>query len=364
MAAAGMTRSRSSSRYTSVDSRSSPSAAPSPSPSSSSGKNFSSLGLPIGGSSSSSTALSRTRSGDVTAKNGGNLGSMMRKLMEKRSHPAKLVVPRDRIAEDLKKTAAATGSAGKGSNLAVLHRKLFQRGRSADGTPAKALTEATPNTRTLGMVLRSERELLNQNKEYEAEILDLRSLLEDKEREVEKLKDLCLKQREEIKALKDALLFPDDINAQLQMMLEKQGSELKQAKHVIPTLQRQVTSLTGQLQCLAEDLAEVKSDKYAVRGHFDGHAVSPRTPIYDHEPANSLEFSSGEEMVSGFPDDMFLKDLNPCLTPYAKTKSKEFDEMIGYNSSQGDYSLGSSMMSRTDMCFGSLEAKLSMSSLH
>lgn len=74
---------------------------------------------------------------------------------------------------------------------------------------------------------------------------------------MEKLKDLCLKQRDEIKALKDAILFPDVVNSQLQELLEKQNSELKQAKGVIPTLQKQVTSLTGQLSCLAEDLAEV-----------------------------------------------------------------------------------------------------------
>lgn len=74
---------------------------------------------------------------------------------------------------------------------------------------------------------------------------------------MEKLKDLCLKQREEIKSLKNAILFPDVINSQLQDILEKQGSELKQAKQLIPTLQRQVTSLTGQLQCIADDLAEV-----------------------------------------------------------------------------------------------------------
>lgn len=75
---------------------------------------------------------------------------------------------------------------------------------------------------------------------------------------MEKLKNLCLKQREEIKALKDAVLFPDVMNSQLQELLEKQGSELKQAKQVIPSLQRQVTSLTGQIQCLAEGLAEVR----------------------------------------------------------------------------------------------------------
>lgn len=49
------------------------------------------------------------------------------------------------------------------------------------------------------------------------------------------------------------------MNSQVQDLLEKQGSELKQAKQLIPNLQRQVTSLTGQLQCLAEDLAEVTS---------------------------------------------------------------------------------------------------------
>ena len=75
--------------------------------------------------------------------------------------------------------------------------------------------------------------------------------------QVEKLKDLCLKQREEIKSLKSAILFPDVMNSQLQELLEKQGSELKQAKQVIPALQQQVSSLPGQLQSLAEDLAEV-----------------------------------------------------------------------------------------------------------
>ena len=33
------------------------------------------------------------------------------------------------------------------------------------------------------------------------------------------------------------------------------------------------------------------------------------------------EFSSGDHTAPGSPDDMFLKDLNPCLTPYYKTKS-------------------------------------------
>lgn len=68
------------------------------------------------------------------------------------------------------------------------------------------------------------------------------------------MKDLCLEQREEIKALKSVILFPDVTNSQSQ---QQDDSELKEAKEIIPTLQKQVTSLTGQLQSLAHDLAEV-----------------------------------------------------------------------------------------------------------
>lgn len=78
------------------------------------------------------------------------------------------------------------------------------------------------------------------------------------------MKDLCLKQREETKSLKNAILFPDAMNSQMQELLATQGLELKQAKQLIPSLQRQVTSLTGQLQCLAEDLAEVKFRFYMI----------------------------------------------------------------------------------------------------
>ncbi|CAN4126985.1 unnamed protein product [Withania somnifera] len=118
--------------------------------------------------------------------------------------------------------------------------------------------------------------------------------------QVEKLKDLCLKQREETKSLKNFILFPDVMNSQVQ-------------------------GLTVKLQCLAEDLAEIKADKYA-RGSYDS-VGSP--PVYDQEEeANySLEFSSEDHTIPGSPDDMFVKDVNPCLTPYyAKTKSKEFDD--------------------------------------
>ncbi|XP_016440825.1 uncharacterized protein LOC107766545 [Nicotiana tabacum] len=261
-----------------------------------------------------------------------NFSSMVKKFVEHKSTSSKLikqkkgdlklVIPADFIAEDLKKTVK------RGSGLSALHKKLF-KGTSSSATGVKkeekkALTEVKGNTRTLGMVLRSERELLSMNKEQEDQILELKLMLEEKNREVEKLKDLCLKQRGEIKSLKSAVLFPDVMNSQLQDLLEKQGSELIQAKQLIPSLQRQVTSLTGQLQCLAEDLAEVKADKYAIRGSYD--SLGSRPGYDQEEAANSLEFSSEDQTIPGSPDDMFLKDVNPCLTPYyAKTKSKEFE---------------------------------------
>lgn len=104
--------------------------------------------------------------------------------MEKRPNPkpgsagrAALVVPSDPIAEDLKKGA-------KGSHFSALSRKLFQKGGTAERTTAKALMETKTNARTLAMVLRSERELLTQNKEYEAEISELRLLIEEKNKKV------------------------------------------------------------------------------------------------------------------------------------------------------------------------------------
>ncbi|CAN4114629.1 unnamed protein product [Withania somnifera] len=278
-----------------------------------------------------STALIKIKKGSngvTQTTHQSNFSSMVKKFVEHKSTSSKkgdlkLVIPVDFIAEDLKKTAK------RGSGLSALHKKLFKGSSAAsggvkkeEGSAKKALTEVKGNTRTLGMVLRSERELLSMNKEQEDQIVELKLMLEAKNREVEKLKDLCLNQREEIKSLKNSILFPDVMNSQVQDLLDKQGSELKQAKQLIPNLQRQVTSLTGKLQCLAEDLAEVKADKYAIRGSYDSFG-SP--PGYDQEDAaNSLEFSSEDHTIPGSPDDMFLKDVNPCLTPYyAKTKSKE-----------------------------------------
>ncbi|KAL3820828.1 hypothetical protein ACJIZ3_006733 [Penstemon smallii] len=271
-----------------------------------------------------------------------NFSSMVKKLVDNKKaknlnrEVPKLVVAADFLAQDLKKPLKK-GTGG----LSGLHKKLFNKGSSSSGakrgdeSSKKALTEVKGNTRTLAMVLRSERELLSSNKEQEEQIVELKIVLEEKNREVEKLKDLCLKQREEIKCLKSAILFPDVMNSQLQDLLEKQNSELKQAKQLIPSLQRQVSSLTGQLQYLADDLAEVKAEKYSGRRFSDNHFSSPRTPSYEQEDAaDSLvvfsqfdqDFSSGDYATPESPDEMFVKDLNPCLTPYyVKTKSKEFD---------------------------------------
>ncbi|KAG6383398.1 hypothetical protein SASPL_156848 [Salvia splendens] len=241
------------------------------------------------------------------------------------------VIANDLLAEDLKKGGK------KSAGLGGLHKKLFKGGlvKRGDEGSKEALTEVRSNTRTLAMVLRSERELLSLNKEQEELIAELKFLLEEK--------------NTEIKSLKSAVLFPDSVNSQVHDFLEKQGVELKQAKQLIPNLQRQVTSLTGKLQSLAQDLAEaivanhtdqlwinlvslwsqVKADKYSGRGFCDDDFNSPRTPSYDQEDASNFpydqEYSSRDYTTRGSPDDMFLNNLNPCLTPYSKTKSKEFD---------------------------------------
>lgn len=279
-----------------------------------------------------SNGASRTNTTDAIVKannvrNDQNFASMVKKFMEKRSisktktktttdRQLPLIVPADFIAEDLKR------SARKASNLTTLPKKLFGKIGGSTEKNTKALTEVKTNTRTLAMVLRSERELLSLNKDHQAHVAQLEALLEDRNQEVEKLKDLCLKQREEIKALKSAILFPDEMNSQLQVLLDQQGSELKQARQVIPTLQRQISSLTGQLQSLTEDLAEVKAVKYT-----DGKFNSPMTPVFNQEEAaNSLDFSSDDDPATpDSPDDMLLKDMNPCLTPcYSKMKSKDY----------------------------------------
>lgn len=122
-----------------------------------------------------------------------NFTTLVKKFMEKRSHSSSsktkvdsnrvgLVIPCDVIAEDLKKTAR------KGSNFGTLHRKLFGKGAPSSSEKekkeVKALTEVKGNTRTLAMVLRSERELLSLTKEQETEISELKLMVEEKNTEV------------------------------------------------------------------------------------------------------------------------------------------------------------------------------------
>lgn len=266
----------------------------------------------------------------------GNLGSVLRRLisMDKKpsANPKNLPVP---------PAAIAAKNSGSGGKLPGLSRKLlFQKGASEG--KKKALTEVKNggNTRTLAMVLRSERELLTQSKEREDEIAALRLQLEQKDREVERLKDLCLRQREEIRALKNAVLFPDT----------------QPDRH----LRDEISTLTGQIQCLAEELAQVKAEKHTARSCFDdGYCSSPRTPVLNEETAYSLECSIGEAETPnyGSPDEMFVKDLNPCLTPcISKSKSEEYEESIS--------SHRSSSKARPDLSCSSRGRPMSKSSDH
>ncbi|KAF3784849.1 hypothetical protein EJ110_NYTH29422 [Nymphaea thermarum] len=270
----------------------------------------------------------------VKSKNEQNFTSLVKRFIERKAKPSKaatppkLVIPADIIASDLKKTAA------KASRVSNLHRKFFEKASDHRSQTKKALPEGKENTRTLAMVLKSERDLMSRNKEYEMEIEELKGMLVEKNDEVVKLKDVCLRQREEIRALKSSILLPDISTLQLEKLLEKQGLELRHAREVIPNLQEQVSSLTGQIRSLAEGLAEVKAEKYGSKDDFDGFSSWPATPGCNEEAANSLEFSSGpsgEPASPGSPSDRILRDMNPCLTPYyAKSKCKDYDEIIGY----------------------------------
>lgn len=182
-----------SSRYPSFDSRSSTSSHPSDISSSCDLKTPTAARrrppsdqIPTSGN--SSRAIARTKSADLVRgrTDQNNFSSMVKKFMEKRSKPkadrTALIVPVDFIAEDLKRTGS------KGSNLSSLPKKLFQKATGSSGKKeTKALTEVKANTRTLAMVLRSERELLSQNKEHETLIGELQLMLEEKNREVQDL---------------------------------------------------------------------------------------------------------------------------------------------------------------------------------
>ncbi|KAM7280809.1 hypothetical protein ACFE04_007943 [Oxalis oulophora] len=195
---------------------------------------------------------------------------MMKKFIERKPKQGTLFIPSDVIAKDLKKITLDK----KGTNFTSgLQKKLFggklidekkKKKKKKKMKEVKALTAVKENTRTLAMVLRSEREILSGNKELQLEIEKLNSLLEDKRRVVSL-----------------------------------------------------VSSLTGQLQCLAEGLAEVKAEKYSssASARLQRHNTSPKTPYNQKVSTNSL-FSSSGFTTPASPDDVFLEDLNPCLTPY------------------------------------------------
>lgn len=180
-----------SSRYSSYDSRSSTSSHFSD-PSSSYELNLNSKShLPK--SSSSSRALVRAKSSHVapttaTKVDPTNLTTMVKRFMENKKQPkaGKLIIPSDVIAQDLKKDAKRV------AGFSALQKKLFGKGGASSSSSekkenkVKALTEVkgNTNTRTLAMVLRSERELLSTNKEQEEEISRLNLMLENNNREV------------------------------------------------------------------------------------------------------------------------------------------------------------------------------------
>ena len=183
------------SRYSSYDTRSSTSSHFSD-PSSSTEQLNKQLKLNSSSSSSSSKALvvKSSKPSDLSSHtksrpSNPNLATMVKKFMEKKpssssSKAVKMVIPSDVIAEDLKKTAR------KGTSFKGLHKKLFGAGNETTvfdtkkKKEVKALTEVKENTRTLAMVLRSERELLGMNKEQEMEISQLKFMLEEKSTEV------------------------------------------------------------------------------------------------------------------------------------------------------------------------------------
>ncbi|KAL5698197.1 hypothetical protein ACHQM5_029267 [Ranunculus cassubicifolius] len=120
--------------------------------------------------SNSSKPLIKTKSSDLaTGSKHQNLSSMVKKFIENKSNPkpTSLFIPEpDLIIAQKKKTFPS------------FHRKLFQK----ENKPPLALTEVKSNT--------SERELLNQNRDFQSQITELNLLLDDKNTEVEKLKDL------------------------------------------------------------------------------------------------------------------------------------------------------------------------------
>ena len=96
---------------------------------------------------------------------------MEKKPSSSSSKAVKMVIPLDVIAEELKKTAR------KGTSFEGLHKKLFGTGNETTVCDSKKKEEVKENTRTLAIVLRSERELPGMNKEQEMEISQLKFMV-------------------------------------------------------------------------------------------------------------------------------------------------------------------------------------------
>lgn len=130
----------------------------------------------------SSRALVKTKPSH-TAKVDPTFTTMVKKFMDRKPKSSsatatRLIIPSDLLVQDLKKDAKRV------VGFSTLQKKLFGKGGSEKKEKVKALTEVKNNTRTLAMVLRSERELLSINKEHDEQISHLNQMLEDKNKEV------------------------------------------------------------------------------------------------------------------------------------------------------------------------------------
>ncbi|XVF15548.1 hypothetical protein REPUB_Repub09cG0163600 [Reevesia pubescens] len=138
---------------------------------------------------------------------------------------------------------------------------------------------------------------------------------------------------------------------------------LRSEKNLLSANKEQEMEIAELKLILQDKNQEVKADKYSTTACHQWHGSSPKTPRYDRDELfDSLEFSYGDLTSLGSPDDLFLKDLNPYLTPYyAKTKSKEFDE-IGYELPHNEPLSENNKQTFNELRFSSRSKKLSKSS--
>ncbi|AQK81587.1 hypothetical protein ZEAMMB73_Zm00001d036633 [Zea mays] len=86
------------------------------------------------------------------------------------------------------------------------------------------------------------------------------------------------------------------------------------------TISRRAAVKIVALRLQLENKDREEAEKHSARSCFDedGYCSSPRTSGFNEDTASSLECSIGEAETPnyGSPDEMFSKDLNPCLTNY------------------------------------------------